>query len=131
MSLRVTNEWCQSVGLNINSANTTIASSTRKRKLSNMKDIRQDGTLIECKSEVKYLGITLETSMEQKSSRLTRAGTRGNETLCQRTWSSRAGLFPLLSLPNHEMVRKYSFEKNFLKKPSNKKKWKGDPPPTF
>ncbi|GJQ78268.1 putative unfolded protein binding protein [Trypoxylus dichotomus] len=59
MRLRITNEWCHSVGLSINSSKTTIVPFTRKRTISNTKDIRLDGTLIECKSEVKYVGITL------------------------------------------------------------------------
>ncbi|GJQ71563.1 putative unfolded protein binding protein [Trypoxylus dichotomus] len=63
MSLRITNEWCHSVGLSINSSKTTIVPVTKKRKISNMKDIRLDGTLIECKSEVKCLGITLDKKL--------------------------------------------------------------------
>ncbi|GJQ79987.1 hypothetical protein Trydic_g9462 [Trypoxylus dichotomus] len=55
--------------------------------------------------------------------RLTSAATGGDKTLSQRAWSSRVKLYPLLSLPNDEMVRKYCFEKNFLRKLSNKKEW--------
>lgn len=58
-SLRITNDWCQSVELSINSAKTVIVPFTKKRKIS-MKDIHLDEVLIECKSEVKYLGITLD-----------------------------------------------------------------------
>ncbi|GJQ77664.1 putative unfolded protein binding protein [Trypoxylus dichotomus] len=63
MSLRITNEWCYSVGLSISSAKTTIVSFTGKRKISNMKDIRLDGRLIEYKSEVKYPGTTLDKKL--------------------------------------------------------------------
>ncbi|GJQ88722.1 hypothetical protein Trydic_g5749 [Trypoxylus dichotomus] len=52
MSLRITNEWCHSVGLSINSSKTTIVPFTRKRNIWNVKDIRLHGTLIECKTEV-------------------------------------------------------------------------------
>ncbi|GJQ78554.1 hypothetical protein Trydic_g11665 [Trypoxylus dichotomus] len=63
MSLRITNEWCRAVELSINSSKTTFVPFTRKRKISIMKDIRLGGTLIECKSELKYLGITLEKKL--------------------------------------------------------------------
>ncbi|GJQ84778.1 hypothetical protein Trydic_g21178 [Trypoxylus dichotomus] len=63
--------------------------------------------------------------------RLTRAETEGDETLYQRGWSSQTELSPLLSLPNDEMVRKYSFEKNSSTKLSNKKEWKGELPTYF
>ncbi|GJQ75073.1 hypothetical protein Trydic_g9686 [Trypoxylus dichotomus] len=53
--------------------------------------------------------------------RLTSAGTEGNETACQRAWSSREEPSPFLNLPNEEMGKKYSFKKNFLTKLSNKK----------
>ncbi|GJQ84341.1 hypothetical protein Trydic_g5279 [Trypoxylus dichotomus] len=54
--------------------------------------------------------------------RLTRAGTKGNQT----PWKSRTELSQLLNLPNGEVVKKYSFKKNFPTKLSNKKEWKGE-----
>ncbi|GJQ68063.1 hypothetical protein Trydic_g16769 [Trypoxylus dichotomus] len=51
------------MSLSINSGKTMIIPFTRKRNISNMKAIRLDGTLIECKSEVKYLGITLDKKL--------------------------------------------------------------------
>ncbi|GJQ86669.1 hypothetical protein Trydic_g7853 [Trypoxylus dichotomus] len=63
MSLRITNEWCHSVGLSINSSKATIVPFIGKRKISNMKHIRSDGTFIEYKSEFKYLGITLDKKL--------------------------------------------------------------------
>ncbi|GJQ85720.1 hypothetical protein Trydic_g13409 [Trypoxylus dichotomus] len=63
MSLRITSVWSYTVGLSINSPKTATVTFTRKRKISNMKDIRLDGTLVECISKVKYLGITLDKKL--------------------------------------------------------------------
>ncbi|GJQ74577.1 ey [Trypoxylus dichotomus] len=75
--------------------------------------------------------ILVEEVVHATMYKLTKAGTGGKETLCQRTWSSRAELSPLLSFPNDKLVRKYNFEKNYLPKLSNKKEWKGKPSTHF
>ncbi|GJQ78515.1 hypothetical protein Trydic_g11629 [Trypoxylus dichotomus] len=57
--------------------------------------------------------ISVERVAHAAMYRLTRAGTEGNKTPCQRTWSSRAKFSLLLSLPNDEMCpRFYIIKKN-------------------
>ncbi|XP_050311838.1 uncharacterized protein LOC126747328 [Anthonomus grandis grandis] len=62
-SLSITEEWCTSVGLSINSAKTTIVPFTRKRKMQPTRDIHLGGQVVHTSDEVKYLGVTLDSKL--------------------------------------------------------------------
>ncbi|GJQ78524.1 hypothetical protein Trydic_g11638 [Trypoxylus dichotomus] len=109
MSLRITNEWYQSVKLGTNAANTTIVPFTRKRKISNMKDIRLDRTLIEYKSEVKHLGTTLDKKLlsNRHITLTTNKATRALvicRNLAGKTW----GCQPNMAMTIHQYSKTYS-----------------------
>lgn len=61
--LNQTKEWCKSVGLSVNPAKTTLVPFTRKRRLPRLRNIQFSGVELEWKSEVKYLGVTLDEKL--------------------------------------------------------------------
>src|SRR5699024_703740 len=101
--LRVTEQWCKSVGLGINLTKTAIVPFTRKRKLPNMRRIHLNGVIIEQKSEVKYLGVTLNSKLlwnkhvETTVSKATKA-LMVCRNLAARTWGCNPNILQLMYL---------------------------------
>ncbi|XP_055698849.1 uncharacterized protein LOC129799159 [Phlebotomus papatasi] len=60
--LNIISKWCQNAGLKINPSKTTLVPFTRRRKV-NLDNILLEGTIIEIKQEVKYLGLMLDSKL--------------------------------------------------------------------
>ncbi|XP_050339722.1 uncharacterized protein LOC126766064 [Bactrocera neohumeralis] len=58
--------WCNSVGLNINPLKTTIVPFTRRRSLPGLRNLTLGGREIEMTNMVKYLGLTLNSTLRWK-----------------------------------------------------------------
>ncbi|XP_055714430.1 uncharacterized protein LOC129808685 [Phlebotomus papatasi] len=61
-ALNIISKWCQNAGLKINPSKTTLVPFTRRRKV-NLDNILLEGTIIEIKQEVKYLGLMLDSKL--------------------------------------------------------------------
>ena len=61
--LNTINEWCQESGLKLNAIKTKVVLFTRKRNLSLQSPLILGDTVIECSSEVIYLGATLDSKL--------------------------------------------------------------------
>ncbi|XP_044755136.1 uncharacterized protein LOC123314087 [Coccinella septempunctata] len=89
--LRIIEQWCLSVGLNVNPTKTTVVPFTRKRNLPAMKTLTLNGNILEWGSEVKYLGITLDSKLlwnkhvDNATGKATRA-LMACRRLCGRNW---------------------------------------------
>lgn len=61
-ALDITLRWCKYEGLNINPLKTVVVPFTRKRKIT-LLPLQLDGTTLQYSSQVKYLGITLDSKL--------------------------------------------------------------------
>jgi ribonuclease HI len=65
-ALNITQHWCRCKGLRINPEKTTIVPFTKRRKL-HLTAPSLDGTVVELKTEVKYLGVILDQKLSWNS----------------------------------------------------------------
>jgi len=63
LGLRMTSDWCNEVGLNLNPAKTVIVPFTRRYKLQKLRHIRLSGSTVAISKEVKYLGVTFDSKL--------------------------------------------------------------------
>ena len=61
-TLSIISEWCKTVGLKLNIAKTCVIPFTKRRK-TNFRPITIEGSNLEWKREIKYLGITLDSKL--------------------------------------------------------------------
>lgn len=62
-ALGIVETWCTAEGLTVNPAKTTVVAFTRRRKLQDLKVLRLWGKELQLSSEVKYLGLLLDTKL--------------------------------------------------------------------
>lgn len=93
-ALRLIGDWCGTVGLRLNATKTCVVPFTRRRK-TNFKQVTINGTPIEWKREVKYLGVTLDSHLNfnQHVAEVTTKATRAM-LLCRRLAGKSWGCSP-------------------------------------
>ncbi|XP_049315637.1 uncharacterized protein LOC125779115 [Bactrocera dorsalis] len=62
--LNLAKGWCNTVGLNINPAKTTVIPFTKRRSLPGLRSLTIGGTAVEMSKEVKFLGLTLDSQLK-------------------------------------------------------------------